>query len=148
MKKILSSFLFIIALCFFASAEEHANDTYAYDDSDTSGTYIDYDSVEVVYADGYYSNYNTVTFDNSMIYERIQREATGMLMIVKPENYIERFTKSGVHMLSFHVNATENPGEVLDQIKALGMKPGLAINPDFPVEALFPYLEKCDFLLS
>jgi ribulose-phosphate 3-epimerase len=50
-------------------------------------------------------------------------------------------------MLSFHVNATENPGEVLDQIKALGMKPGLAINPDFPVEALFPYLEKCDFLL-
>ena len=82
MKKILSSFLFIIALCFSASAEEHANDTYAYDDSDTSGTYIDYDSVEVVYADGYYSNYNTVTFDNSMIYERIQREATGMLRII------------------------------------------------------------------
>lgn len=82
MKKILSSFLFIIALCFFASADEHANDTYAYDDSDTSGTYIDYDSVEVVYADGYYSNYNTVTFDNSMIYERIQQKARGILKII------------------------------------------------------------------
>jgi ribulose-phosphate 3-epimerase len=69
------------------------------------------------------------------------------LMIVKPENYVERFAKVGVQMLSFHINATENPEEVLDQIKALGMKPGLAINPDFPVEALFPYLEKCDFLL-
>lgn len=69
------------------------------------------------------------------------------LMIVKPENYVERFAKVGVQMLSFHVNATENPGEVLDKIKSLGMKPGLAINPDFPVEALFPYLEKCDFLL-
>ena len=69
------------------------------------------------------------------------------LMIVKPENYVERFAKVGVQMLSFHVNATENPGEVLDKIKSLGMRPGLAINPDFPVEALFPYLEKCDFLL-
>lgn len=85
------------------------------------------------------------------VVEAIAKKATkpmdAHLMIVKPENYIERFAKSGVHMLSFHVNATENPGEVLDQIKALGMKPGLAINPDFPVEALFPYLEKCDFLL-
>lgn len=56
MKKILSSFLFIVALCFSASAEEQANDTCTYDDSDTSGTYIDYDSIEVVYADGYHSN--------------------------------------------------------------------------------------------
>ena len=56
MKKLLSSFLFIVALCFSASAEEQANDTCTYDDSDTSGTYIDYDSIEVVYADGYHSN--------------------------------------------------------------------------------------------
>lgn len=85
------------------------------------------------------------------VVEAIAKKATkpmdAHLMIVKPENYVERFAKVGVQMLSFHVNATENPGEVLDQIKALGMKPGLAINPDFPVEALFPYLEKCDFLL-
>jgi ribulose-phosphate 3-epimerase len=85
------------------------------------------------------------------VVEAIARIATkpmdAHLMIVKPENYVERFAKVGVQMLSFHINATENPEEVLDQIKALGMKPGLAINPDFPVEALFPYLEKCDFLL-
>lgn len=50
-------------------------------------------------------------------------------------------------MLSFHVNATEAPGNVLDQIRAAGMLAGLAINPDIPVEALFPYLDKCDYVL-
>ena len=85
------------------------------------------------------------------VVEAIARKATkpmdAHLMIIKPETYVERFAKVGVDMLSFHVNATENPGEVLDQIKALGMKPGLAINPDLPVESLFPYLEKCHFVL-
>ena len=85
------------------------------------------------------------------IVEAIARKATkpmdAHLMIIKPETYVERFAKVGVDMLSFHVNATENPGEVLDQIKTLGMKPGLAINPDLPVESLYPYLEKCHFVL-
>ena len=85
------------------------------------------------------------------VVEAIARKATkpmdAHLMIIKPETYVERFAKVGVDMLSFHVNATENPGEVFDQIKALGMKPGLAINPDLPVESLFPYLEKCHFVL-
>lgn len=85
------------------------------------------------------------------VVEAIARKASkpmdAHLMIVKPETYIERFAKVGVDMLSFHVNATENPGEVLDQIRSLGMKPGLAINPDFPVESLYPYLEKCNFVL-
>ena len=85
------------------------------------------------------------------IVEAIASKATktldAHLMIVKPENYVERFAKVGVHMLSFHVNATENPGQVLDQIREAGMKPGLAINPDIPVESLYPYLEKCDYVL-
>ena len=50
-------------------------------------------------------------------------------------------------MLSFHLNATENPGAVLEQIKSLGMKAGLVINPDIPVESLFPYLAQCDYVL-
>lgn len=69
------------------------------------------------------------------------------LMIINPENYVERFAKAGVHMLSFHLNATENPSKVLQQIKACGMKAGLAINPDIPVKELFPYLDQCDYLL-
>ena len=81
------------------------------------------------------------------IAKKAEKTLDAHLMIIKPENYVERFAKVGVHMLSFHLNATENPGEVLSQIKALGMKAGLAINPDIPVESLFPYLVQCDYVL-
>ena len=69
------------------------------------------------------------------------------LMIVNPENYIDRFASVGTHMLSFHLNATEKPAEALMQIRKKGMKAGLAINPDLPVESLFPYLYLCDYVL-
>lgn len=69
------------------------------------------------------------------------------LMIVHPEKYVDRFAKVGVNMLSFHLNAVENAGQVLAQIRAAGMKPGLAINPDIPVAKLFPYLDQCDYVV-
>lgn len=69
------------------------------------------------------------------------------LMIVKPENYVERFASAGVKMLSFHLNATEDPAAVLRKIRECGMSAGLAINPDIPVESLFPYLELCDYVV-
>ena len=69
------------------------------------------------------------------------------LMIVKPENYVERFADAGAGLISFHLNATENPGDVLKMIRAKNVKAGLAINPDIPVEDLFPYLKDVDFIL-
>lgn len=69
------------------------------------------------------------------------------LMIVRPENYVERFAKVGAEMISFHLNATENPSAVLAQIHSYGVKAGLVINPDLPVESLFPYLKDTDFIL-
>jgi ribulose-phosphate 3-epimerase len=69
------------------------------------------------------------------------------LMIINPENYIERFAKVGTAMLSFHLNATDKPAEALQQIRENGMKAGLVINPDLPVESLFPYLHLCDCVL-
>ena len=69
------------------------------------------------------------------------------LMIVEPEKYVERFVKAGSAMVSFHVNATKDPDAVLTQIRNLGAKSGLVINPDLPVESLFPYLKNCDFVM-
>ena len=69
------------------------------------------------------------------------------LMIVHPEKYVERFAKSGVNLLSFHLEAVDDPLPILELIHANGMQAGLAINPDIPVERLFPYLEACDFIL-
>ena len=69
------------------------------------------------------------------------------LMIVQPEKYIDRFAKAGASMLSFHLNATDEPERALMRIRETGMKAGLVINPDIPVENLFPYLHLCDYVL-
>jgi len=70
------------------------------------------------------------------------------LMIVNPQKYVERFAKAGVSMISFHYEAAkEKSAEVIELIQANGAKAGIAINPDCPVEAIFPYLDKVDFVL-
>lgn len=69
------------------------------------------------------------------------------LMIINPEKYVERFAKAGADMISFHLNATEKPEEVLALIRSFGCKAGLVINPDIEVESLFPYLEQANYIL-
>ena len=66
------------------------------------------------------------------------------LMIINPDKYIERFARCGADMISFHLEAADqagkDPKEIIGMIKACGAKAGLAINPDVPVERLFPYI--------
>lgn len=70
------------------------------------------------------------------------------LMIVEPWKYIERVARTGAAMVSFHLEAAgERTSETLALARSCGMKAGLVINPDIPVEKLFPYLEEVDFIL-
>ncbi len=73
------------------------------------------------------------------------------LMIVNPDKYIERFAKCGASLISFHLEAADlagkNPKDIIAMIKDSGAKAGIAINPDVPVERLFPYIEDVDFFL-
>lgn len=81
------------------------------------------------------------------IAKKASRPLDAHLMIVHPEKYVERFAKAGTEYLSFHLNAVDNPGQVLAQIRAAGLKPGIAINPDIPVDSLYPYLGQCDYVV-
>ncbi len=85
------------------------------------------------------------------ICDAIARKATkpldAHLMILNPDKYIKRFADLGVEMLSFHLEAVEDPRPILKQIKELGMKAGLALNPDRDIKELDPYYEFCDFVL-
>ncbi len=73
------------------------------------------------------------------------------LMIVNPDKYIERFAKCGARLISFHLEAADqagkNPNDIIALTKSCGAKAGMAINPDIPVERLFPYIEDVDFFL-
>ncbi|MDY3894136.1 MAG: ribulose-phosphate 3-epimerase [Candidatus Cryptobacteroides sp.] len=72
------------------------------------------------------------------------------LMIVDPEKYALKFVKNGASMVSFHLEATENDekaSRILKSIQQAGAKAGLVINPDIPVERLFPHVGNADFFL-
>lgn len=69
------------------------------------------------------------------------------LMIIEPEKYVDRFAALGAQMISFHLNASKDPAGLLKHIRSLGVKAGLVINPDIPVEDLFPYLQDADYVL-
>src|ERR1700754_1009068 len=55
------------------------------------------------------------------------------LMILEPERYAEAFQKAGADSLSVHIEACVHLHRNIQQIKSLGMKAGVAINPHTPV---------------
>ena len=69
------------------------------------------------------------------------------LMIIEPERYIERFIDAGADVVTFHIEATKKVDECISIIKSRGKKAGIAINPNTPVETVYPYLDKVDMVL-
>lgn len=69
------------------------------------------------------------------------------LMIVEPEKYALKFVRAGAGMVSFHLNAASDPAALAEAIRGAGAVPGMVINPDIPVESLFPYLRHCGYVL-
>ena len=91
-----------------------------------------------------------ITF-GPFIVEAIKR-LTGLfldthLMITDPVKYAPRFAEAGSHLITFHVEAVEDPAAVADQIRATGVQVGASIKPGTPAEALFPLLDKLDMVL-
>lgn len=78
----------------------------------------------------------------------IKREAKKTLdvhlMIEEPGKYAEAFQKAGADILSVHVEACPHLHRNLQQIKSLGMKAGIAINPHTPVQMIFDVLQDTD----
>lgn len=69
------------------------------------------------------------------------------LMIVEPEKYVERFIKAGADVLTVHLETLANPITTLRQIKDLGAKAGLTINPDVAVSSLKGLVSEADMIL-
>ncbi len=69
------------------------------------------------------------------------------LMIEKPENLLEAFAKAGASHLTVHVETCPHLHRTLQQIKSLGCKAGVTLNPGTPAEAIFPVLHLADLVL-
>ncbi len=69
------------------------------------------------------------------------------LMIVEPERYVESFVAAGANIVTFHLEATPHAQRLLAHLRGLGVKAGIAIDPQTPVGALVDIVEDCDLIL-
>lgn len=69
------------------------------------------------------------------------------LMIVEPQKYVARFAEAGADMITFHLEAAENPKACIDAIRKAGAKAGISIRPKTPVSVLKGMLPNVDMVL-
>jgi len=68
-------------------------------------------------------------------------------MVLHPEAYLKDFQQAGAQKIVFHYEATSSPREVISLVRNLGMRVGLAVNPETPVTAITPLVNKVDSVL-
>lgn len=69
------------------------------------------------------------------------------LMITEPERYVGEFIKAGADILTFHPEASKRPLETLKEIRAMGCKAGIVLNPNIAFADWKHLLPECDMLL-
>jgi ribulose-phosphate 3-epimerase len=69
------------------------------------------------------------------------------LMIEHPERYLEAFAKAGADHLVVHVETCPHLHRTVQQIRELGVKPGVTLNPGTPVESISEILPYVDLVL-
>ena len=69
------------------------------------------------------------------------------LMIASPERYLRPFAEAGVDLITVHVENSYHLHRTLQQIRELGVKAGVAINPATPVESIVEVLPFLDLVL-
>lgn len=69
------------------------------------------------------------------------------LMISEPLRYIDDFADAGADIITFHVESESDISATLDKIKSRGIKAGLVVKPNTPIEEVFPYLDRLYMVL-
>lgn len=69
------------------------------------------------------------------------------LMIAEPHRYLRQFVEAGSDSLTVHVEAVDNPADVLSEIQALDVAAGIALNPVTPLSRIEGCLDKADLVL-
>jgi ribulose-phosphate 3-epimerase len=68
----------------------------------------------------------------------------GHLMVDAPESFFEELGEAGLDVVSFHHEAVGDPEPAIAKARAAGMRAGVTLNLETPVEDTFPYLEQVD----
>jgi ribulose-phosphate 3-epimerase len=106
------------------------------------------DSIHLDVMDGHFVD--NLTF-GPVVVESVRERTTlpfhAHLMISNPLAFADRFAAAGSDIIAFHVEADDDPRAVIEAIEDAGRRPGLALNPETPAEAVLGWLDRIDLLL-
>jgi ribulose-phosphate 3-epimerase len=68
----------------------------------------------------------------------------GHLMVEAPEGLFDELADAGLDVVSFHHEAVADPAPVIAKARGTGMRVGMTLNMETPVDAIFPYLDELD----
>lgn len=69
------------------------------------------------------------------------------LMISNPLRYAEDFARAGANRITFHIECDDDPMEVIEKIRSLGLSPAVALKPGTPAEDVFRLIPYIDMVL-
>ena len=73
-----------------------------------------------------------------------ERVLHGHLMVDAPANLFPDLAAAGMEVVSFHVEAVDDPRPTFAAARTAGMRVGITVSPETPVEAVFPFLGEVD----
>src|SRR5690349_11715779 len=93
---------------------------------------------------------NNISFGPPVI-KSIRKSTTAFLdahlMITEPVRYAPAMVKAGAQNITFHVEVVDDPAAAAKEIRKLGCRVGITLNPATPVEHIWPALDHVDLVL-
>ena len=106
----------------------------------------DYLHIDII--DGHYVS--NITFGSNIV--KSIRPITNItldvhLMISPVKQYVESFVKAGANIVSFHPEADSSPEKIIEEIKSLGCKCGIAVHPKIEIKDIEKYISLVDLII-
>ena len=106
------------------------------------------DLIHVDLLDGIYAGRNNLQIDELIkCLEKTKKKLDVHLMVKEPLLYIKKLINLNIETITFHLDATSNPLEIIEFIKNNHIKVGIAINPNEDVHLLDRYLDLIHYVL-
>ena len=108
----------------------------------------DIDFVHIDVMDGKFVNNKTYTIGDIIKFSKLTNKPMDVhLMVNNPDKYIDDLSMLNVNNITFHLEATKKPMDIINHIKNNGIKVGMAISPDTNVKNMIEYIPYIDYAL-